>query len=132
MDSSKREFTCIVCPKGCDILVWRHGAGNEWLVSGNGCEKGHEYVVGEMTSPVRVLTATVALGGAEGVLLPVRTSAPVPRDKLMMLMNIIASIRVDAPLRMGDMIAENIGGTGADLVASRSVRRECTGGVSHV
>ena len=73
-----KEFTCIVCPKGCRIFV--DGDGN---MKGAGCARGTLYVADELKNPMRMVTSTVKIKGAQLPRLPVKTSAPIP--KAMML-----------------------------------------------
>ncbi len=54
--------------------------------------------------------------------LPVKTSAPIPKAKIMDVMKAINAIVVRGPAYIGDVIAENIAGTGADLIATRAMR----------
>lgn len=51
---------------------------------GNGCPKGADYARQEAVDPRRVLTTT--LKGADGRLIPVKTSGGVPRDRLLACM----------------------------------------------
>ncbi len=53
--------------------------------------------------------------------LPVKTSAPVPKAKNQEVMREINAITVRGPVRIGDLIAGNIAGTGVDLVATRTM-----------
>lgn len=48
---------------------------------GNGCPKGADYAARRPWTPGRVLTTT--LKGADGRLIPVKTSGGVPRDRLL-------------------------------------------------
>lgn len=53
--------------------------------------------------------------------LPVKTSAPIPKAKIMEVMAEINRITVRGPIRIGDIISGNIAGTGADLLATRTM-----------
>lgn len=53
--------------------------------------------------------------------LPVKTSAPIPKAKIMDVMAEINRITVHGPVRIGDIIAGNIAGTGVDLIATRTM-----------
>ena len=48
MKSKKSIITCISCPLGCTIEVKR--VGDDYEVSGNGCDKGKKYAIQEMTN----------------------------------------------------------------------------------
>lgn len=47
-----KEFTCIMCPQGCDISVELDG-GKIASVTGNKCAKGEAYVTQEIGNPMR-------------------------------------------------------------------------------
>jgi CxxC motif-containing protein len=108
-----KEITCIVCPKGCTLTV--DGANGK--VTGNSCDRGKDYGLAEVTNPTRVLTTTVAIDCATASRLPVKTSAPIPKGKLLEAMAVIETIRVTSPVQIGDVIYPNLLDTGADLIA---------------
>lgn len=108
-------ITCTRCPMGCTLTV-TESVGN-LTVTGNGCPRGEEYGRSEYTCPVRTLTTTVLVTGGTEPLLPVRTDRPIPKDKLFPCMALVRSLTVTAPVSAGQVLAENIAGTGADLVA---------------
>ena len=47
-----REFTCIMCPQGCDISVELDGTTITGI-TGNKCAKGEAYVTQEIENPMR-------------------------------------------------------------------------------
>jgi CxxC motif-containing protein len=53
--------------------------------------------------------------------LPVKTSAPIPKANIMDVMKAINAVTVYAPFHSGDIIVPDVAGTGADLVATRSM-----------
>ena len=108
-----KTVTCIVCPKGCTLSVDAH----KGEVTGNGCSRGKDYGIAEVTNPTRVLTSTVSIRNALHPRLPVKTSQPIPKGKLLEAMALIDSIQVTAPVQIGDVIIPNFLNTGADLVA---------------
>ena len=112
----ERQLICIVCPKGCRLIV----AGEENLsVTGNSCPKGAEYGVKEVTMPMRVVTSTVKIEGSIHPTLPVKTNGDIPKQLIPECMAEINSITVHAPVKMGDILVRDILGTGVALVASR-------------
>jgi len=120
MATEKRHFTCITCPIGCEIDVeLRDGA----VVSmdGNKCDKAEDFVRQEVEEPMRVLTTTVRIKGAKWAMLPVRTDKPIPKRLLFDVMRQLAGIELQAPIQVSDVIAGDIAGTGADVIASRSM-----------
>lgn len=115
----KTELTCIICPFSCNLTIEREG--ENIIVSGNRCVRGEHYAFSEMTAPKRMLTTTVRIANASLKRLPVRTSAPIPKEKVLELMEEINAISVEAPISIGDVIVRNIGALNVDLVASRSM-----------
>ena len=110
-----KNITCTRCPMGCTLTVTEeHGV---LTVTGQGCPRGEEYGRSEYTCPVRTLTTTVLVTGSTEPLLPVRTDRPIPKEKLFDCMEIVRSLRVAAPVSAGQILLENIAGTGANLVA---------------
>ena len=91
-------------------------------VSGNKCPKGEAYAISEVQDPRRVLTSTVLCEGLELKYLPVRTDKPVPKARLMELMQEIKTIRLKIPLKAGDIVKANLLDLGANLIATRSIQ----------
>lgn len=116
----KKEVICTVCPRGCHIIVEGEGETIS-SVEGYSCKRGLEYASAEFAHPVRILTTTVKLAGEEHDLLPVRSSAPVPKEKLFDCMNVIRSVEQPRPVKRYEVVVPNICGTGADIVATKDV-----------
>lgn len=112
-----REFTCIVCPKGCRIF-----ADEEGKLTGAGCERGVAYVAAEMENPTRMITSTVRLAGSDLPRLPVKTSAPIPKKMMMRAVALLNDVDVSVPVKRGDVILKNILDTGVDFIAAKTVR----------
>ncbi len=119
---AERELICISCPMGCRLTVKLEG--NEVVsVTGNTCPRGEEYARKECTNPERILTSTVKINGAVHRVLPVITDREIPLGKLFEAMEAIRKVEVDAPVKEGDILIEDILGTGANVIASRSMDR---------
>ena len=119
---AERELICISCPMGCRLTVKLEG--NEVVsVTGNTCPRGEEYARKECTNPERILTSTVKNNGAVHRVLPVITDREIPLGKLFEAMEAIRKVEVDAPVKEGDILIEDILGTGANVIASRSMDR---------
>ena len=112
-----RNLTCIVCPKGCPITVELDGK-NIVSITGHTCKRGEEYAKNECTAPMRTLTTTVALEG--GGVLPVKTDKTVPKELLFECMQAVNAVKAPAGTKLGDVIIENVLGTGANIVATRN------------
>lgn len=115
-----RNLICIVCPKGCHLTV----DPDAQTVTGNSCERGIEYGLTEVNHPTRTLTTTVRIDGAMHCRLPVKTSKPIPKEKMMNAMSCVEQLSVHAPVKLGDIILKDLLGTGADLVACRNMETE--------
>ena len=123
----ERKLVCISCPLGCRLTVtWENE--EDITVTGNRCANGESYAREEILAPKRVVTATVAVTvGAAASLprrLPVKTSAPLLKEHIPGLLNRLYTMEVEPPLRRGEVILEDIAGTGVDLVTTRSVKED--------
>ena len=116
-----RELICISCPLGCPLRVETDGAGNVTAVTGNTCKRGEAYGRKEVTAPTRTVTSTVLVAGGQSPGVSVRTKGDVPKDSIFAVMAVIRETEVPAPVALGDVLAENIAGTGVDLIATCTV-----------
>ena len=118
------QFNCTTCPSECllTVVVEDETAGAAGVsVSGNRCPRGRAFGVQEVTCPMRVLASTVRVTGGDERLLPVRTAEAIPRALHFKAMEVVRATAVAAPVRMGDVVIENLLDTGVDLVASMDV-----------
>jgi CxxC motif-containing protein len=90
-------------------------------VSGNQCDRGRIYAENEYLAPKRMITTTVRIKGASVPLLPVISRGVVPKELLRECLELLYGVAVESPVKMGDVVAENILGTGVDVVAARSL-----------
>ena len=116
---SERNMTCVACPLGCQLTVTLDG---EQVVSvvGNTCKRGVAYARTEITCPTRSLTTTVKCLNGMHPVVPVKSSVPVPKDKLLECMKVINSVTVHAPVSVGQVIIHNILGTDAHIIATNN------------
>lgn len=113
----KRELTCVACPLGCSVTV-EYNDTEILTITGNTCKRGEAYAKTEMTNPTRSLTSSVKVNGGIHPVVPVKSNKPVPKTMLFDCMKVINSVSVDAPVKLGQVIIENILDTGADIVAT--------------
>lgn len=116
------EITCINCPIGCRVIVETEN-GEAVSVSGNQCKRGDVYARQECVRPMRTLTAVIPCEGS-GTPLSVRTTEPIPRDRIGECMDLLSRVKVKAPVRMGDVILSHVLGTDADVIATRNLKEE--------
>lgn len=112
-----REIVCISCPRGCRLKVYEEEG---FRVEGNSCPRGEEYGKNEVMHPVRVLTGTVKLAGAAARRCPVKTASPIPKEKMLSAAKELNFITAAAPVKVGDVLAEDFCGTGVPLIATKS------------
>lgn len=117
--SNVTNITCIVCPMGCSLQVTK--LENGYKVEGNTCKRGEKYGIEELTNPKRVITTTVKLNGSYLNLLPVKTEDSIPKDMMFEIMEELDKITVTSPINVGDIIVENILGTGVNVVSAKTV-----------
>ncbi len=113
------EFLCIRCPKGCRLRVVVDG--DYIAVTGYECLEGKKYGEEEVRNPKRMVTSTVRILGAKYPRLPVRTAEPVPKDRILDVIAALRGVVVRAPVRRGQVIVENVAGTGVDVIAERDM-----------
>ena len=113
-----KQVICTVCPRGCRLSVDEE---HDFRVTGNHCPRGEAYGKAELQNPVRTLTSTVAITGAAYPRLPVKTDRPIPKSRLREAMAVINTLTVAAPVHTGDVLIADLLGTGAALVATRSL-----------
>ena len=111
-----KEFICIVCPRGCHLHVDENNN-----VTGNRCERGKAYAMQEAVDPKRTITSTVRINSQIESVLPVKTNKNISKDKMFEVMQELGKVVVDAPVKIGDVIIQNILGTDVDVVATKNV-----------
>ncbi|MBZ4665659.1 MAG: hypothetical protein JG770_912 [Mahella sp.] len=92
-------------------------------VKGNACGKGKSYGAEECLDPRRVVTSSVKVIGGEYPLVSVKTAAPVPKAAIWDCIRAINAASVNAPVSIGQVIIENVAGTGIDVIATRNVAK---------
>jgi CxxC motif-containing protein len=118
MASMIKEIICIQCPLACRIKLTIDDSGAISQITDYQCKVGKGYAEQEYKSPQRVLTATVRTENSIRRLLPVRTNKPIPKDMLNNCMSVLCDLKVRPTLKIGDIILQNILGTGVDVVCT--------------
>jgi len=129
-----RELTCIVCPIGCSLSVEEEPKPEglpSLTITGNRCNRGSAYAEEEIRTPKRVVTATcgiafkpeeLAAGGLTAPRrIPVKSSAPCPKEKIIELLEDIYSLKLSLPVKAGDRLITDWKGSGIDVVAVRNL-----------
>lgn len=118
----KKEFVCIRCPLGCNITAELQD-GSIVAITGNTCPRGAEYVTEELTDPRRIVTSLVRVAGGELPVVSVKTAAGIPKGRMRDCICELKEIELQAPVHMGDIVCEDVCGSGVAVVATRNVER---------
>ena len=116
----KRELICIGCPMGCPIVVEMED-GKVLSVTGNTCPRGESYARKEVTNPTRIVTTTVRVDGGKVPMINVKTEQDIPKDKIFVCIAALRGVTMKAPIHIGDIVLENVAGTGVNIVAAGNV-----------
>ena len=133
-----REFTCIICPNGCEIQVRLEEdirtegepLGKEQgkspavcSITGAACPRGEEYVRQELTDPRRNIATSVLVEGGELPLASVRLTSPIPKGMIFKAMEEIKKVHLKAPVQAGTVVIHQLLGQEADVIVTRDVKR---------
>lgn len=113
-----KELICITCPRGCHLKV-----DDNMNVTGNFCPRGAKYAINELTHPVRVLTSTIRVNSTLSPRCPVKSKDALPKELIFKAMEEINKVRMDAPIKIGDVIIPNILNSGIDIVATKNIEK---------
>ena len=116
----KKELICIGCPMGCPLTVEMEG-GAVLQVKGNTCPRGDAYGRKEVTNPTRIVTSTVRVTGGTLPMVSCKTRTDVPKGKIFDVARALKDVTVREPVCIGQVLAENVAGTGVDVIATKNV-----------
>ena len=120
-DVTTYTYLCIGCPLGCRLELDEDQHGGIIEVRGSSCRRGDRYAEQEHRDPRRLVTTTVALRGGLWPRLPVKTTAEIPKHLVRDACRALSAVSIDAPVRLGDVVLDNLLGTGCDVVATRDM-----------
>lgn len=115
-----RDLICINCPLGCALTVTLE-QGNVVKVEGNTCPKGKTYGEKEVTNPTRIVTSSVKVSGGKLPVVSVKTASDIPKGKIGDCAAALKSVTVKAPVKIGDIILEDVCHTGVNIIATKNV-----------
>ncbi len=113
----KRELICIGCPLGCMLTV-EMNEGAVTSVTGNTCPRGKTYAEKEVTNPTRIVTSSVRVTGGDRVSVACKTKSDIPKSKIFDVARALRDVEVAAPVAIGDVLVEDVAGTGVQIVAT--------------
>lgn len=120
MNMAETEWiTCINCPVGCRMEVVHEG--EEVLsVKGNTCKRGDQYARQECVAPLRMVTAVAPVKDRETPV-SLKTRTPIPKRLIAECMQAVMARPFDAPIEAGQVLIENVCGSGVDVIATKAV-----------
>jgi len=89
-------------------------------VTGNACPRGEEYGRSELVNPTRMVTGLVRVAGMRKPL-PVKTKTAIPKGKIDAVLFALHQTTVQLPVKIGDVIIQNVVETGVDVVATANM-----------
>ena len=113
----EKEIVCINCPLGCRVQVSLDGE-TVTDVKGNGCIRGKEFAVQEITEPMRNITSLMRVRGSDRPV-SVKTSGPVPKKLYFSCIREIFRREAELPVHTGDVLIADILGTGVDILCTQ-------------
>jgi CxxC motif-containing protein len=121
--AEKNEITCIVCPIGCKILVITDDKKFN-ICTGNKCKRGIEYAINEALDPRRMLTTSIYVKGGVWPLVSVKSSQPVPKDKIVQVLKEIKKAKTKAPIKSGQILIKDIANIKIDIIATKTIEKK--------
>jgi CxxC motif-containing protein len=112
----QRKMICISCPLGCSLEV--NILDDDIEIKGNKCKRGEQYGLNEIKDPKRIVTSTIRVLNGKKSLASVKTDKEISKMKMFDIINVINTIQVDAPVKVGDVLIKNIFETGVNIVAT--------------
>ncbi len=122
----EKKFTCVVCPIGCELHVKYDEndlSAAKIEVSGNTCPRGEKYAKAELIHPERTLTSVIRTDSEILPMLPVKTSSPIPKEKLFDAIKFLNTLSATVPVDAGGIIYKDFITSGTNLVACRSIKK---------
>lgn len=113
------NLICICCPKGCRLEITE--SNGDLTIKGASCPRGVPYAKSEILDPKRFITSSVRCLDDNFQRCPVKTSAEVPKAKIDEVIQAIQGHSISLPVKVGDILLENVANTGIDVVCTRTL-----------
>ena len=114
-----REFTCIICPNGCNLMV-----DDDLNVSGNLCPRGKQFALNEITNPKRTITSTCKTVFNDVPVIAVKTDGEVNKDDVKRVIEEINKVVINKRMKIGDIVINNVLNSGVNIVISSNLLME--------
>lgn len=117
----RKDIVCILCPKGCNLVVTGVPKEDGTNIEGTTCRDGRRHAVQESTDPRRLVCTSVEVSGGTMPLASVRTAQAIPKDKVLNCLDALRGITLEAPVAIGTVVVSDILQTGIDVITTREV-----------
>jgi Uncharacterized protein with conserved CXXC pairs len=94
-------------------------------IYGNKCDEGINYANIEINNNKSIFTTLVRIKGAKYNVVSVKSSKPLDKNIWIECSKALGRLYVGAPIKAGDIICKNILNTGADIICTKSIERNC-------
>lgn len=118
-----KEIICNGCNKMCILSIDKYD--NNIDIYGNKCDEGINYANIEINNNKSIFTTLVRIKGAKYNVVSVKSSKPLDKNIWIECSKALGRIYVGAPIKAGDIICKNILNTGADIICTKSIERNC-------
>lgn len=116
------NYLCIGCPLGCHLEVDEEESDKKIVeIRGFSCKRGKEYAAEEHVDPRRMVTTSVRVINGVWAKLPVKSTRSIPKGRVMEFCEELRKLKIQAPIKRGDLVSANVLGLGVDVVASRDM-----------
>jgi Uncharacterized protein with conserved CXXC pairs len=118
-----KEVICNSCNKMCILSIDKYE--NNIDIYGNKCDEGINYANIEINNNKSIFTTLVRIKGAKYNVVSVKSSKPLDKNIWIECSKALGRLYVGAPIKAGDIICKNILNTGADIICTKSIERNC-------
>ncbi|MGL4571282.1 MAG: DUF1667 domain-containing protein [Clostridium sp.] len=114
------NLVCLACDRYCNLLV--DMKKNKVIsIKGNGCRNGISYAKKECIVPSITVTTVITVANGTSKIVPVKSEIVVPKTLIFEILKELRDLKVNAPIKSGDIIKKNILNTGINIVATGTV-----------
>lgn len=117
----KKQFTCIVCPNGCEMEAEIEN-GKVVSITSNLCPRGEQYICQELTAPPRrTIASSVLVKDGELPVTSVRLTKAIPKEMIFPVMDEIRRVVLIAPVKAGTIALHNVCGLDSDVMVTKNI-----------
>ncbi|MEG1004497.1 MAG: DUF1667 domain-containing protein [Clostridium sp.] len=114
------NLVCLACDRYCNLSVDLN-KNNVTTITGNSCRNGLSYARKECIVPSITVTTVITVTNGTSRIVPVKSEIVVPKTLIFDILKELRDLKVNAPIKSGDIIKKNILNTGINIVATGTV-----------